>query len=47
MSWKPDPEAVATDALSQPQTNMKGYAFPLFALIDRCLDSERESQRVI
>lgn len=25
MSWKPDPGSIATDALSQPWTNLKGY----------------------
>ena len=28
MSWKPDPGALATDALSQQWTEIKGYAFP-------------------
>ena len=38
MSWKPNPGAIATDALSQPWDQMKGYAFPPFSLIGRCLD---------
>ena len=41
MSWKPDPGAIATDALSQPWTNIKGYAFPPFSLIGRCLSKIR------
>ena len=28
MSWRPDPGALATDALSQPWTKFRGYAFP-------------------
>ena len=48
MSWKPDPGAVATDALSQSWTSMKGYAFPPFALIGRCLSKiQRERVREI
>jgi len=38
MSWRPDPEAVATDALAQPWNFARGYAFPPFALIGRCLN---------
>ena len=37
MRLKPDPGAIATDALSQPWTDLKGYAFPPFSLIGRCL----------
>ena len=37
MSWKPNPGAIATDALSQPWTDLRGYAFPPFSLIGRCL----------
>ena len=37
MSWRPDPGAVATDALAQPWNLTRGYAFPPFALIGRCL----------
>ena len=37
VSWKPDPGAIATDALSQPWTDLKGYEFPPFSLIGRCL----------
>ena len=48
MSWKPDPGAMATDALSQPWSNMKGYAFPPFALIGRCLSKiQREGVKEI
>ena len=45
MSWKPDPGAIATDALSQPWEDIKGYAFPPFALIGRCL-SKVQRERV-
>ena len=45
MSWKPDPGAIATDALSQPWKDIKGYAFPPFALIGRCL-SKVQRERV-
>ncbi|XP_065180118.1 uncharacterized protein LOC135810554 [Sycon ciliatum] len=34
VSWHPDPQAVATDAFSQPWQEMDGYAFPPFCLID-------------
>ena len=37
MSWKPDPGALAVDALAQSWTQMRGYAFPPFSLIGRCL----------
>ena len=37
MSWKPDPGAIATDALSLPWTDLRGYVFPPFSLIGRCL----------
>ena len=45
MSWKPDPGAIATDVLSQPWKDIKGYAFPPFALIGRCL-SKVQRERV-
>ena len=37
VSWRPDPQAVATDAFSIDWSQMKGYAFPLFNLIPRTL----------
>jgi hypothetical protein len=37
MSWKPQPESVALDAFTQNWKNLKGYAFPPFNLIHRCL----------
>ena len=36
-SWKPDPGALATDALAQDWRQLRGYAFPPFCLIGRCL----------
>ena len=44
MSWKPDPGAVATDALSQQWTCLRGYAFPPFSLIGRCLTKVRQEK---
>lgn len=44
MSWKPDPGAVATDALSQTWNQVKGYAFPPFSLIGRCLSKVKREQ---
>ena len=44
MSWKPDPGAVATDALSQEWTSIRGYAFPPFSLIGRCLTKVRQER---
>ena len=37
ISWKPDPSAMAVDALMTPWTNLQGYAFPPFCLLGRCL----------
>ena len=36
-SWKPDPLAIQTDAFTMNWQKIRGYAFPPFALIDRCL----------
>ena len=44
MSWRPDPGVVATDALSQSWNQIKGYAFPPFSLIGRCLTKVRREQ---
>ena len=43
-SWKPDPQAAAVDALSQPWSKLHPYAFPPFALIGRCLQKVREEK---
>lgn len=36
-SWKADPGATAVDALYQTWSTVRGYAFPPFCLIGRCL----------
>ena len=36
-SWRPDPQAEATDAFAQEWATVKGYAFLPFGLIGRCL----------
>ena len=35
-SWKPDPQALAVDALSISWQNHRPYLFPPFTLINRC-----------
>ena len=37
VSWKPDPEALGTDAFTLDWSRRKEYAFPPFSLKDRCL----------
>ena len=37
VSWKPDPEAEAVDAFTLDWSQLRGYAFPPFALIGQCL----------
>lgn len=37
VSWKPDPEAEAVDAFTLDWNQLRGFAFPPFALIGRCL----------
>ena len=37
VSWRPDPQAVATDAFSTDWSQLKGYAFPPFNLIPQTL----------
>ena len=44
MSWKPDPGSIATAALSQPWREIRGYAFPPFSLIGRCLSKIRREE---
>ena len=36
-SWHPDPDAQGTDAFKYSWTTLKGYAFPPFCLVGRCL----------
>jgi hypothetical protein len=42
VSWRPDPEAEATDAFTQDWSQVRGYAFPPFNLVGRCLAQVRE-----
>ena len=44
VSWRPDPNTMATDALQIPWNELKGYAFPPFCLIGRCLKRVREDK---
>ena len=44
ISWRPDPFAIGTDALRVNWTDLKGYAFPPFALIARCLQKVRQEK---
>ena len=37
VAWKPDPFAMATDALAISWSGLQGYAFPPFSLVGRCL----------
>ena len=41
-SWRPDPLALASDALQQDRSNERNYAFPPFCLIMRSLAKLRE-----
>ena len=43
-SWRPDPQAEAVDAFFQDWSSVKGYAFPPFALIGRCLKTILDQQ---
>ena len=43
-SWKPDPEALAVDALSISWKDHYPYLFPPFALIPRCLNKLEEKE---
>lgn len=36
-SWKPDPYALAIDAFSKDWKNIKGYAFPPFCMVGKCV----------
>jgi hypothetical protein len=47
MSWFPDPEAIAVNALIQPWDQIKGYAFPPFSLIGRCLQKIRTERATV
>ena len=43
-SWRPDPGSIATDALSQSRKEIKGFAFPPFSLIGRCLSKVKREK---
>ena len=36
-SWRPDPQSEAVDEFFQDWSKVRGYAFPPFALVGRCL----------
>ena len=44
MSWRPDPQSIATDALHQDWKNQFCYAFPPFSLIGRVLRKVQKDQ---
>ena len=47
-SWRPDPEAEATDAFTQNWAQVRGYANPPWCLISRCLSKvKREEARLV
>lgn len=47
VSWRSDPQAVATDAFQMSWTNLKAYLFPPFSLIGRCLAKIKKDQAVV
>jgi len=47
-SWRPDPEAIATDAFNQDWAQTRGFANPPWCLIARCLSQiKRQKARVV
>jgi hypothetical protein len=46
-SWKPDPDAIQVDAFLMDWSQVKGYAFPPFCLINRCLAKVRLEQATL
>lgn len=46
-SWKPDPNAKQVDAFLMDWSQVKGYAFPPFCLINRCLAKIRLEEATI
>ena len=44
MSWRPDPQSIAADALHHDWKNQFCYAFPPFSLIGRVLRKVRKDQ---
>ena len=47
VSWFPDPFAQATDAFQIPWSKLKGYSFPPFSMICRCLAKIKKDQATI
>ena len=45
--WFPDPFAQATDAFQITWSNLKGYSFPPFSMICRCLAKTRKDQATV
>ena len=46
-SWNPDPMSLATDAFLLNWTTIKGYTFPPFSLIGRCLAKVKKEKSTI
>lgn len=47
VSWHPDPFAMATNAFHLPWRNLRGYAFPPFALVGRVIQKVMEEAATI
>ena len=47
ISWRPHPGAMLTDAFQTSWKGLKGYAFPPFSLIGRCLQKVRTEESTI
>lgn len=47
ISWLPDPEAIAHNALIHPLKGINGYAFPPFCLISQCLAKVQKEKSTI
>ncbi|CAC5393412.1 unnamed protein product [Mytilus coruscus] len=47
VSWKPDPISYAIDAFLMPWTTIRGYAFPPFLMIGRCLSKARKDKATL
>jgi hypothetical protein len=47
ISWKPDPQALATNALTVPWTQENGFASPPWALISQCLAKVQREQSTL
>lgn len=46
-AWRPQPEAIGTDAFSVSWTALEGYLFPPFGLIARCLSKIVRDQATV